>query len=193
MNKVKVLVEGYARVNSDGTWDATSSTTLIVTGKLKIIMDPGCSRKLLLQALEKEVLKTGDIDYVFLSHYHLDHCLLAGIFENARVFDSSVWQKDSLGGNLEDDFLPGTDIKIIRTPGHTPDHASLLVPTLEGNILVGADIFWWEEGEEQKVDIQKNDEFAANFEDLITSRENALKIADFIIPGHGKTFKVNKG
>jgi len=52
MNKVEVLVEGYAKVNSDGTWDATSSTTFIDTGKHKIIMDPGCNRKLLLKALE---------------------------------------------------------------------------------------------------------------------------------------------
>jgi len=29
MNKIKILVEGYARVNSDGTWDSTSSTTCL--------------------------------------------------------------------------------------------------------------------------------------------------------------------
>lgn len=28
MNGVKVLVEGYAKVNSDGTWDATCIKTL---------------------------------------------------------------------------------------------------------------------------------------------------------------------
>lgn len=81
MNKVKVLIEGYAKVNEDGTWDATSSTTLIDTGELKIVVDPGCNRKLLLQALEKAGLKPGDIDYVFVSHYHPDHCLLMGVFE----------------------------------------------------------------------------------------------------------------
>lgn len=192
MNKVKVLVEGYAKVNSNGTWDATSSTTLIDTGKLKIIVDPGCNRKLILNALKKENLKTSDINYVFLSHYHLDHCLLAGIFENATVFDSLIWQKGPIGGDLVGDVLPETDIKIIKTPGHSPEHASLLVPTKEGKVLVGADIFWWKEGEGQKVDIQKSDEFAVNFEDLIASREEALKIADFIIPGHGKMFKVVK-
>ncbi len=31
MNTVKVLIEGYAKVNPDGTWDATSTTTLITT------------------------------------------------------------------------------------------------------------------------------------------------------------------
>src|SRR3989344_2765701 len=98
MNKVKVLIEGYAKINKDGTWDATSSTTLIDTGSRKIIVDPGCNREMLLEALSKEGLKTGDINYVFISHYHPDHCTLMGIFENATVVDSIQWQKGPLGG-----------------------------------------------------------------------------------------------
>ncbi len=190
MNRIKVLIEGYAKVNEDGTWDATCTTTLIDTGKHKIVMDPGCNRKMLLEALSKEGLKTSDIDYVFLSHYHPDHCLLMGIFENATVFDSVQWQKGPIGGETPE-TLPDTDIQIIKTPGHTADHASLLVNTEERKILVGADVFWWAEGEEQKVDIDKNDEFAEDMESLKQSRKKALKIADFIIPGHGKKFKTS--
>ena len=192
MNKVKVLIEGYARVSSGGTWDATSSATLIDTGKFKVIVDPGCNRKLLLRRIKKEGLKTSDINYVFLSHYHLDHCLLTGIFENATVFDSSVWQKRSIGGDLAGDTLPETDIKIIKTPGHTLDHASLLIPTSEGKVLISADVFWWKENEEGKVDIDKVDEFALDINALKASRKKALEIADFIIPGHGKMFRVEK-
>lgn len=190
MNKVKVLIEGYAKINPDGTWDATSSTTLIYSDKLKIIVDPDCNRNLLLSALEKEKLKTSDIDYVFLSHYHPDHCLLVGIFENATVFDSIQWQKGPIGGDLKGSILPKTNIKIIKTPGHTSDHTSLLVETKGGKILVGAVVFWWEEGEEQKVDINHPDSFASDTPTLILSRSHALKISDFIIPGHGKMFKV---
>lgn len=187
MNKVKVLIEGYAKVNPDGTWDATSTTTLIDTGKHKIIMDPGCHRQLLLQALIKEGLKTGDIDYVFISHYHPDHCTLMGIFENATVFDSIQWQKGPVGGE-SGTVLPDTDIQIIKTPGHAPEHASLLVPTNKGKVLVAADVFWWAEDEEQRVDIKKHDDFASDQETLKLSRSHALSIADYIIPGHGKRF-----
>ena len=116
MNNIKVLVEGYARVNPDSTWDATSTTTLINTGKLKIIVDPGCHRQKLLTSLAKAGLKTSQINYVFLTHYHPDHCSLAGIFENATVFNSLQWQKGSLGGDLTENTLPQTDIKIIKTP-----------------------------------------------------------------------------
>ena len=190
MNKVKVLIEGYAKINPDGTWDATSTTTLIDTGKHKITMDPGCHRQLLLKALAKEHLQTGDIDVVFISHYHPDHCTLMGVFENATVYDSVQYQKGPIGGEVGE-FLPDTDIQIVKTPGHSPEHASLLVPTSKGKILVAADVFWWAEGEKQKIDVDKNDDFASDLETLKKSRANALAIADYIIPGHGKIFKVS--
>lgn len=188
MNTVKVLIEGYAKINPDSTWDATSTTTLIDTGKHKIIMDPGCHRRLLLETLAKEGLETGDIDTVFISHYHPDHCTLMGIFENATVYDSIQWQKGPIGGETKD-TLPDTDIQIIKTPGHAPEHASLLVPTVKGKILVGADVFWWAEGEEQRVDIKKHDDFASDQKTLRLSRSHALQIAEWIIPGHGEMFK----
>lgn len=191
MNKVQILIEGYARINPDGTWDASSTTTLITTDKLKIIMDPGCNRKLLLESLRKENLKTSDIDYVFLSHYHPDHSLLMGIFENATVFDSIQYQKGPIGGETGE-FLPDTDIKIVKTPGHTSDHASLLVNTNEGKILIGADVFWWKDGERQKADVDAHDDFASDQSTLRLSRSHVLQIADYIIPGHGKMFKVQK-
>lgn len=190
MNTVKVLIEGYAKVNPDGTWDATSTTTLIDTGKHKIIMDPGCHRQLLLNALAKEGLKTGDIDTIFISHHHPDHDFLMGIFENATVLDSLQWQKDSYAGDHKYTTLPDTDIEIIKTPGHTLDHASLLVPTSEEKVLIGADIWWWANGETQTPDIDKSDEFAVDTQALRLSRSHALKIADYIIPGHGTMFKV---
>ena len=56
--------------------------------------------------------------------------------------------------------------------------------------MVGADVFWWAENEEQKVDIEKHDDFAEDMKTLKESRRKALEIADFIIPGHGKMFKV---
>ena len=191
MNKVKVLVEGYAKVNADGTWDASSSITLIDTGSKKIIVDPGCNRKLLLNSLLNEKLTTGDIDVVFITHYHPDHCLLMGVFENAVVMDSIQYQKGPIGGDMGNE-IPETDIKIIKTPGHSPDHSSLLVETKKGRVLVGAHIFWWKENEEQEIDVEKNDDFASDIKTLVETRKEVLKIADFIIPGHGKMFRVEK-
>ena len=85
MAKVKILIEGYAR-EEDGTEFASSTATLIQEVDLNIIVDPGTNRELLLEALRKEDLSPDKIDYVILTHYHLDHSLLAGVFEKARIW-----------------------------------------------------------------------------------------------------------
>ena len=127
MAEVKVLVEGYAKQLAKG-WVASSTACLITTEDKKIITDPGCNRERLLAALNKEGLTTTEINYVFLSHRHPDHVLLAGIFENAKfiTFDTNlIYDKDLL---LEfDKHALGKDIEIIETPGHVEEHLSLIV------------------------------------------------------------------
>ena len=139
MNKVKVLIEGYAKINKDGTWEATSTTTLIEHGNIKIIMDPGCDRKLLNENLASNNLGLEDIVWVFLSHRHLDNTVLIGIFPNAKVIDDELFQ-DGPHGELHKTFIPGTDIEIVKTPGHSPRHGSLLVNTSDGVVAVAVDV-----------------------------------------------------
>lgn len=195
MPTIKILIEGYAKELKNG-WVATSTTCLITTENKKIISDPGCNRKKLLNALQQEHLTTSDIDYVFLSHCHPDHILLAGIFEKAKfiTFDTNlVYDKDHL--IKFDKHILGKDIEIIETPGHVLEHLSLLVNTPDGKIAVAGDVIWWIEDEKQVVDVNQKDHTQAkgmNMESLIKSRKKLLEIADYIIPGHGKIFKVNK-
>ncbi len=193
MAGVKILIEGYAK-EKGGTEFASSTTTLIREGNLNIIVDPGMNRGLLLEALEKEGLSPAEINYVVLTHYHLDHSLLAGIFKNAEVLDDgSIY---SFNGKIKDHDgkIPETDIEIIKTPGHDPFHCSVVVKADDlGKIVIASDVFWWETGQEQKTDkeslIEHKDPYVKNKEALINSRKKVLEIADYIIPGHGKMFK----
>ncbi len=193
MAKVKVLIEGYARKLKKG-WIASSTACLVTTQTKKIITDPGCNRKKLLGALAKEGLSTADIDYVFLSHRHPDHILLAGIFENAKfiTFDANLmYDKDVL---LEfDKYTLGKDIEIIETPGHVEEHLSLIVNTSKGKIAIAGDVIWWLEGEKQIFSINQKDHSQSkgmNMNKLIESRKIIVERADYVIPGHGKMFKV---
>ena len=90
--------------------------------------------------------------------------------------------------------IPGTDVVVIPTPGHDPRHWSLVVETAEGKIAIAGDVFWWQEAEEQRISrrelLDKPDLFAKNEKELTASRKKLLDTADFIIPGHGKMFKV---
>ncbi|PIV07805.1 hypothetical protein CO009_04435 [Candidatus Shapirobacteria bacterium CG_4_8_14_3_um_filter_35_11] len=195
MATVKVLIEGYAKPLDKG-WKANSTVCLVTAGDKKIITDPGCNREALLKALNDENLKTSDIDYVFLSHRHPDHVLLAGLFENAKyiTFDTNlIYDKDVLLEFGED--VLGEDIEIVDTPGHVNEHLSLVINTPEGKVAIAGDVIWWLDTEKQLFDLHQKDHNQAvdmDMDKLVESRKKLLKKADYIIPGHGKKFKVDK-
>ncbi len=190
MNKVKVLIEGYAKQIENG-WIASSTVTLVQADGKNIIVDPGCNRQKLLEELEKSNLKTTDIDFVVLTHSHTDHALLCGIFENAKVLNSSeIYTNDEQiehEGKIKD-----TSLKIIETPGHSEDGISLIVKADDGTYAIVGDVFWWKTDEKQTIDIEKPDPYVQDMTKIVESRKKVLEIADFIIPGHGKTFNVSK-
>lgn len=187
---VTVLIPGSARVNDGGSWEASSTVTLIDSNGQKIIVDPGCDRKLLLGVFEEHGLTLGGIDWVFLSHRHLDHTVLAGVFPNAKVIDDELFQ-DGLHGEMHRAMIPGTKVEILKTPGHAPRHGSLLVETKDGVVAIAGDVFWWVDGVEPTLDVDFEDEFAdGDVEDLKKSRKLLLEKADWIVPGHGKMVKV---
>lgn len=194
MAEVKVLIDGYAKEIENG-WIASSTVSLIKSNGKNIIVDPGCNRTKLLESLKKENLETKDIDYVFLTHDHTDHILLAGIFEKAKVLTPyEIYDEDIQ--IRHDNKIPDINIKIISTPGHCKSHNSFLVKTEVGNIVIAGDLWWWKDDEKQETDydilIERNDPYVKDKEVIIKTRKKILEIADYIIPGHGKMFKVKR-
>jgi len=192
MAEIKILIEGYAKQTENG-WKANSTVTLIRSNEKLILADPGFDREKLFDALKDEKIGISDIDYVFLTHGHIDHTLLAGLFEKAKIVDELyVYEKDAI--IKHNGIIPDTGLRVIRTPGHMEEHCSLVVEAKEGIYVVAGDVFWWMEGEEQEVDIGRpdNDPEHMDIKKLIKSRKKILELADYIIPGHGKMFKVKK-
>lgn len=192
MAKVKVLIEGYAKEIAGG-WRASSTTTLVQENGLNIIIDPGINRELLLEKLSEEGLKPEDINYVLMTHFHPDHNYLAAIFAKAKALDDELIY-DSDEGIEHGGVVPGTDLEIISTPGHEKFHASLVVPTAEGTVVVAGDVFWWTDDEEQDTSsvealMSHKDPFVKDAKALEESRRKILKIANLIIPGHGEMFR----
>jgi len=90
--------------------------------------------------------------------------------------------------------IPGTNIKVISTPGHALEHVSLLLDAKKGRVAVAADLFWWTDKEKQitnnqRILVNREDPFTSDRKALLKSRNKILEIADWIIPGHGKMFK----
>lgn len=196
MPEFKILIRGYVR-EENGEEFASSTVTLVKDGRLNIVVDPGMDRNSLLEGLEKAGLAPDSINFVILTHTHPDHSLLMGIFRNAKVLDDdTIYSFDGAIGQHAG-RVPGTDVEIVKTPGHDPFHCSVLIDTEEfGKVVIAGDVFWWADDEEQKTDPESllghPDPYMKDKEKLQESRKKLLGIADYIIPGHGEIFKVSK-
>lgn len=192
MAEIKVLIQGYDKKSPGSVWYAIPTTTLVQHGEVNIIVDPGNDRKLLLKKLKEENLKPKDINYVLITHWHVDHFILAGIFSKARILDGELaYFKNK--AKKHKGAIPGTDLKIVFTPGHDSSDCSLLVSIKEGLVAIVGDVFWWSEGQKQVIDrnslLKLKDKYVKDKKALLKSREKILEIADWIIPGHGRMFR----
>lgn len=194
MDSIKILIEGYAHPGDQGKYIASPTCLLIKSKGKKVLVDPGANQTKLLRVLKKENLTPDDIDIVFLSHYHLDHLLAIRLFPKKDIVDGELTWKEDLEIFHKNSFVPGTNIRIIKTPGHSSEQTSLVVKTEEyGTVCVAQDVFWWEDGK-QKSDTVKEllalkDPFCNDEKALKESRKKVLDLADYIIPGHGKIFR----
>jgi glyoxylase-like metal-dependent hydrolase (beta-lactamase superfamily II) len=191
LSEVKILVRGYAKPTGGSSYKASPTSTLIKDSGKLVLVDPGANKEKLLKALEKEKLSPKDIDIVFLTHYHPDHVLNIRLFPDKDIYDGSTIYSDDNEKEFSE-TIPGTKIKIISTPGHASEHVSLIVKTREGIVCVAGDLWWWMDTVKQKTDTKSllslKDPFVKDERALLNSRKRILKIADIIIPGHGKMF-----
>lgn len=190
--KVKILVEGYTNANEVGeTGDEKDcpTITLVREDDLIMVVDPGIleSQQILIDALDREGLTVEDVNMVCVTHSHLDHYRNVGMFPDAKVLEYfGVWQKNTVK-DWSEQFTQ--NIQILRTPGHNNTDITLLVTTDDGLVAICGDVFW----KENYPADPRDDTFASDPEKLKESREMVLKMADWIIPGHGRMYKIRKG
>jgi glyoxylase-like metal-dependent hydrolase (beta-lactamase superfamily II) len=187
MAEVKILIQGFTNADTqEGEEEKTCPTiTLIKDKDFNIIVDPGVleSQEVLIDKLKEEVLSIDDIDIVCITHSHIDHYRNIGMFPKAKTLEFfGLWN-----GQTADDWQEqfSDDIRIIKTPGHNYDAISLLVKTEKGTVAVVGDVFW-------KQGLPKEDPYATNSKELEQSRQKILALADYIIPGHGPMYKVER-
>ena len=183
MAEVKILLTGYT--SEEGGEETTQCTVSLVKDKdIVMIVDPGTmkDRQMLIDALAKEGLKINDVNYVCITHSHMDHYRNIGMFPNAKALDFwGIWERDTVD-DWNEQFTE--NIQIIKTPGHDRTGISLLVKTEKGVVGIVGDVFW-------KEDEPKDDPYADDKEKLEQSRKIVKEKAKFIIPGHGDMYNVN--
>ena len=194
MYEIKVLRPGYAISLGPAKQKAAGTITLI-KGNKNIIVDTGIptDRRIILERLKREEIKPDQIDYVICTHGHSDHVSNNNLFPNATfILQYDISKKDNytfydfkkIGQYKIDD-----NVEVIFTPGHTDYDLSVVVKTSTGVIAITGDLF------ECKEDLHIPrlwQDFTGNLKKQADSRRKVLQIADYIVPGHGDIFKVEK-
>jgi glyoxylase-like metal-dependent hydrolase (beta-lactamase superfamily II) len=175
--RLDVLFTGYADDRVAGT------VSLIRDGDRVIIHDPGMvpSRSAILDPLASLGVSPEQVTDVVLSHHHPDHTVNVGLFGEVPVHDfQAVYTRDNWQSREADGVDLTSSVRLLATPGHTPQDMTVLVGTRDG--VVALTHLWWSgEGPAE-------DPFASDRHLLRSQRERVLALADLVIPGHGPGF-----
>lgn len=187
MVKINVLLVGYFKWVNKNVCRASSTVTLIRDGKEKIIVDTGnlVDEKKILTAVRKNKIKPTDITMVINTHVHPDHRGCNFLFKKAKIINSEdINEGDKFTFTPSGDFSITPHVKIVRTPGHTSDSCSVLAKTAEGKVAIVGDLFW--RGQKDKLAFVEDKKMHR------ASQKKILKMADWIVPGHGNIFEVTR-
>ncbi|MFI5909715.1 MBL fold metallo-hydrolase [Dactylosporangium sp. NPDC051541] len=165
----------------------TASTVgFIRDGEQLIVTDPGMvrDRGLILDPLRDLGVEPDDVTDVVFSHHHPDHTLNAALFPRARFHDHwAIYQGDLWIDRDADNYQLSPSVRLIRTPGHTPEDITTLVDTADG--VVAFTHLWW-------MSTSTDDPYATDPDALLAGRARVLQIAGLIVPGHGAPFEPTK-
>jgi len=182
MAEFHVLSDGY--VLDDGE-KVGSTVSFVRDGDALVVIDPGMvsSRAAILNPLGTLDVRPEDVTDVVLSHHHPDHTLNAALFPSARVHDHWAWYQDDRWVEREaEGFELSAGVRLLATPGHTPQDISTAVRTDEG-LVVCTHLWWMASGPPE-------DPLAEDADALHANRERVLALPGLarIVPGHGPAF-----
>ncbi|WP_433180039.1 MBL fold metallo-hydrolase [Actinoallomurus sp. CA-150999] len=173
----------YALLHTGYVGGTVASTVGFVRdGDRLVVTDPGMvrDRSLILDPLRALGVEPGDVTDVVFSHHHPDHTLNAALFPAARFHDHwAIYQGDVWEDRDADGYELSPSVRLIRTPGHTPEDITTLVGTPEG--LVAFTHLW-------NTAASVGDNYATDLDALHTGRARLLALADVVVPGHGPAF-----
>jgi glyoxylase-like metal-dependent hydrolase (beta-lactamase superfamily II) len=179
MTSVDVLFTGYVNDRVAGT------VSCIRSGSMVAIVDPGMvpNRSAILDPLRALGVDPAEVTDVVLSHHHPDHTLNVALFDNVRVHDVwATYHHDEWIDRPAEGFELARGVRLIETPGHTPQDITTLVDTDGGTVALTH--LWWDES-------SISDPLAFDLDALHANRARVLEIASLIVPGHGRAFETS--
>ena len=194
MSDAIVLKPGYAIWEGYASQKACGTVTLVKSKNHNIIVDTGNaqSKDIILEKLKENSLQTKDIDFVICTHSDVDHIGNLNLFPNAVfIGGSDVMQGDLFKEFFKEKYVIDEDIYVIPTPGHDSRSISVIVKTAKGVVAVVGDLFEYDKDWETH-DSESWEPWSQDKQIQLDNRIKIWKLADYIIPGHGDLFKVDK-
>lgn len=174
----QVLFTGYVGDRVAGT------VSFLREGDVRVIIDPGMVPEpaAILGPLGALVDSPAAITDVIFSHHHPDHTVNAALFPKARIHDFwAIYRGDVWESRPAEGFALSPSIRLIETPGHSPQDITTLVSTSGGTVAFTH--LWWSS------DGPAEDPLASDLSALHRNRARVLDAAGLIVPGHGAPFK----
>jgi glyoxylase-like metal-dependent hydrolase (beta-lactamase superfamily II) len=182
--EVHILFNGYAKDGDTPAISLVASTVGFVRdGEVRVIIDPGMvpNPSAILEPLAALGESAANITDVVFSHHHPDHTLNAALFPNARFHDYwAIYKEDTWESREAEGYQLSPSIRLIETPGHTPQDITTLVGTSDG-VVAFTHLWWFATG-------PADDPLADDLTALHTNRLRVLQIAKLIVPGHAAPF-----
>ena len=186
--RLDVLVAGSAAPQPDGTLRVVGTVSLVRDEDRVIVVDPGmvASRDDLLAPLAALGVAPADVTDIVLSHHHPDHTVNIALFPVVPVHDvQAVYEGDRWTRRSAEGVLLTPSVRLLATPGHTPQDLTTLVGTADG-VAALTHLWWTAEGPAE-------DPYAPDPAVLRAQRERVLEVADLVVPGHGPAFVPGEG
>jgi len=191
---VIVLKPGYARWEGYASQRACGTITLVRSHK-NCIVDLGipADKTLILKELKAQKLSPGDVGFVILTHSDVDHIGNMNLFPDATfIGGNDVIKGDHFLEFFKESYVVDENISILHTPGHDNRSISVLVKTAKGLVAITGDLFEYNK-DWLTVDTSKVwEQWSQDTNLQNASRKKIWALADYIVPGHGDMFKVDK-
>ena len=213
MEKIKyeIIMPAIGASSNRGALGWCNISVIYAAGKT-ILFDTGSNddREEFWAELKKMDLAVKDIDAVFISHLHYDHCCNIELFDHAEIFVSARELEYVLSDeykNYKDPYVPyatvkyfenrfktfsegeelAPGVKTIALPGHTPG--------VSGLVLVEERVVFTGDAVKNAYDYTHKIPPYAIYDGKLglESYKKIPPVADVIVPGHGRPFTTIHG
>lgn len=181
MARLDVLFDGYG--NDAGV---AGTVSLLRDGEVTAVVDPGMvpARADILDPLKALGVDPAHVTDIILSHHHPDHTLNIALFpESATVHDHwATYRGDQWTPRPADGVQLSPGIRLLETPGHTPQDITTLVET-DAGVAALTHLWVWQGSPGSGLDVDPGA--------VEEHRARILELAAIIVPGHGPMFRVD--